>query len=117
MTGTLDGWWHFTNTGRRSNYPLLPKQAWENVIKESGFDECIIVDDSVLPIIIAQVPSNNHTTDVLPIDDSEKSNWLIFHDTEDAGKMLSSKLQSVGDNVVCEDSSTLNQDVELRVTE
>ena len=42
--GLTEGWWRFTDTELRPDYPLLPARRWEALLGECGFAGATAVD-------------------------------------------------------------------------
>ncbi|MEO8057469.1 MAG: SDR family NAD(P)-dependent oxidoreductase [Burkholderiales bacterium] len=45
--GLTDGWWRFTDTGLRPDYPLIGRSAWQRLLGELGFSDVAAVPDEV----------------------------------------------------------------------
>ena len=72
--GLTDGWWAFSDTGLRPDYPLIDIQDWANVLKQQGFDH---VDSKIFgnyqAVIEARIPVVTH----LPITPAQRE--ILVH--------------------------------------
>ena len=41
--GLTDGWWRFTDTSCRADYPLLNNKAWLNLLQNNGFTQALAI--------------------------------------------------------------------------
>ncbi len=69
--GLTDGWWHYTDTDLRSDYPLLSTQAWSDLIVESGFTEPTASPDNFPyeSILISRAAET----------EIQQGEWLVFN--------------------------------------
>ncbi len=44
----IDGWWAFKDTDLRPDYPLLPRHAWCDLLKQTGFADVVPLHDAEL---------------------------------------------------------------------
>ncbi|HVT97023.1 MAG TPA: SDR family NAD(P)-dependent oxidoreductase, partial [Acidobacteriaceae bacterium] len=61
--GMTEGWWRFTDTGLRPDYPLISREQWLGLLREAGFEADALGVSSTLgslatqqTILIAQLP-------------------------------------------------------------
>ncbi|MEO1187350.1 MAG: class I SAM-dependent methyltransferase, partial [Cyanobacteria bacterium J06636_27] len=104
--GLTEGWWRFTDTDLRHNYPLLSVGQWEEVLQDCGFEEVLPIapelDEEDLfsqqAVIVAQ-----KTSPPTPLLNKERGDncWLIFGDVRGGiGKELSQQLQNQGERFI-----------------
>ncbi|MEO0684735.1 MAG: zinc-binding dehydrogenase, partial [Cyanobacteria bacterium J06649_11] len=87
--GLTEGWWRFTDTVLRSNYPLISLGKWESVLQKCGFAEVAGFDTQPQGVIVAQ---NN--IEKLFDKEIDSSQWLIFADNHGFGEELARQLGS-----------------------
>jgi|GEM_PF-936059 len=89
--GLTPGWWSFTDTHRRPNYPLINQAQWQQLLKTVGFDAEIISADqqelSQQAVILASTQTQKSLGD-----------WVIFADRAGIGQQLATQLQSQGES-------------------
>ena len=98
--GLTDGWWKFRDLDVRPSHPLLPSDAWKQVLASAGFEDAMAISDSnhdgesAQTVLIARAPAvkDEHHTAVA----ADLGDWLIFADRGGAGSALSSRLIAAG---------------------
>ncbi|AOX04379.1 hypothetical protein BJP34_17855 [Moorena producens PAL-8-15-08-1] len=98
--GLLEGWWKFRDYELRPDYPLLSRDKWHHVLRETGFTEVVTMPEvegmaetlSGQTVIVAQ----GSPTKLEPRNDGSKS-WLILADSQGVGQQLATLLRSVGE--------------------
>ncbi len=98
--GLTDGWWKFQDRDVRPSHPLLPGDAWTQVLASAGFEGAVAISDSnhegesAQTVLIARAPVLNeaHRSVVTP----DAGDWLIFADRGGTGSALSSRLVAAG---------------------
>ncbi|EGJ32720.1 methyltransferase domain protein, partial [Moorena producens 3L] len=98
--GLLEGWWKFNDYELRPDYPLLSRDQWQKVLRETDFTEVVTMPEvegmaetlSGQTVIVAQ----SSQTKLEQTNDGSKS-WLILADKEGIGKQLARQLNSVGE--------------------
>lgn len=93
--GLTDGWWKFTDTEWRNNYPLLPENKWQQLLIANGFEGIKILAPreetgkslSKQAVFLAKNPTTIATT-------AQQKHWLIFCDRQGMGEALANRLQS-----------------------
>ncbi len=109
--GLTEGWWRFTDTNLRENYPLLSVAKWEEVLHDCGFEETLPIapelDDSDLFSQQAVIVARKKTSPPAPLLGKERGvevsdkPWLIFCDRNfGIGKELAQQLQSQGEKSI-----------------
>ncbi|NEO43740.1 MAG: SDR family NAD(P)-dependent oxidoreductase [Moorea sp. SIO4A3] len=98
--GLLEGWWKFTDYELRPDYPLLSRQQWKKVLRETGFTQVVTLPEvegmaealSQQAVIVAQAVS----TKLEPTKETPKG-WLILADQQGIAQQLANQLHSAGD--------------------
>ncbi len=98
--GLLEGWWKFSDYELRPDYPLLSRDKWHHVLRETGFTEVVTMPEvegmaetlSEQTVIVAQ----SSQTKLEQRNDGSKS-WLILADSQGVGQHLANLLRSVGE--------------------
>jgi NADPH:quinone reductase-like Zn-dependent oxidoreductase/acyl carrier protein/SAM-dependent methyltransferase len=100
--GLTSGWWRFTDRDLRPEQPLLKKEQWETVLRESGFCETASLPGLIGPTggegqigllarkSVAEVPVES------PTEAPEEKSWLVFADTSGVGDALVARLREHG---------------------
>ncbi len=97
--GLTEGWWKFSDTDLRPNYPLISVSDWQNLLSENGFSEVTTINPSTLnshlfsqqAVIIAQKEQSQS------IKNKVQKHWLIFANSQGIGQQLAEDLQKVGE--------------------
>lgn len=98
--GLTEGWWKFSDSELRPDYPLLNALQWQELLQEVGFKQAVSVspDDVDLPnkvvgledaVIVAQA-------EALPQSAMPK-NWLLMADGQGVGQQLGVLLRAKGE--------------------
>lgn len=96
--GLTEGWWKFTDTALRADYPLLSAQRWLDLFKTTGFAEAASIpaleDERVIDqtVILAQTPAGNAPVDTV----EQPGRWLILAD-DAVGSQLVGLLEQRGE--------------------
>ncbi|MGZ9235601.1 MAG: zinc-binding dehydrogenase, partial [Anaerolineales bacterium] len=85
--GLTDGWWRFTDTQLRSDYPLMPRARWQVVLNETGFK-----DVTYLP---ADETQFQQALIVAQAEPARPGQWLIFADEQGLGTKLAERLTTL----------------------
>ncbi len=91
--GLTEGWWLFTDTARRQDYPLLGRERWLEVLTEAGLEPAIVgAEDrrSREALLAARRP----LADTRAGSDAER--WVILTDSAGFGAALAEKLKATG---------------------
>src|SRR5271165_2433562 len=103
--GLMAGWWRFRDRDLRPLHPLLGRSQWEDVLRETGFDETASLPGLLGPEgegqigLLARKPWRDLAVAASPFPETilempaEKS-WLVFADTSGFGDKLASQLQA-----------------------
>jgi amino acid adenylation domain-containing protein len=92
--GMTDGWWRFTDTTLRPNYPLIDARAWSILLSGIGFVDIVSVPgdsprshgEAQQALIIARAPVGSRT-------------WTIVGALDGLGAAVASELRERGDVV------------------
>ncbi|NEQ02898.1 SDR family NAD(P)-dependent oxidoreductase, partial [Moorena sp. SIO3F7] len=95
--GLLEGWWKFRDYELRPDYPLLSRDKWHHVLRETGFTEVVTMPEvegmaetlSEQAVIVAQGSQRK----LEERNDGSKS-WLILADSKGVGQKLANLLRS-----------------------
>jgi acyl transferase domain-containing protein/ubiquinone/menaquinone biosynthesis C-methylase UbiE/acyl carrier protein len=110
--GLTEGWWRFTDTGRRVDSPLLSMPAWRELLLEQGFSEVLegsgledeLIDNAV---VLARGPRVEASARASTDADSNGSagpgangsapgNWLVLCDQGGRGLDVAARLRAAG---------------------
>jgi acyl transferase domain-containing protein/SAM-dependent methyltransferase/acyl carrier protein len=99
--GLTDGWWKFTDSGLRGDYPLLSKSGWQKLLTESGFSEITVLPSDIhsqQALLIARAPAANR---------EKKRNWLLISDGSGFARQIAATLTERGEQaeLICDDDS------------
>ena len=89
--GLTDGWWRFTDTELRGDYPLLSRHGWRDLLTSAGFEACAIGAEhphSRETVLAARKP--------LMTAAPRADKWLILADTDGIGEALADRLRRTG---------------------
>ncbi len=80
--GLTPGWWRFTDTTLRPEYPLLSTSDWTQLLTDSGFHSPLFVDPDSMAVDInndqASSPSKMIVSTPRAIVESDPRRWLIL---------------------------------------
>lgn len=82
--GLTDGWWRFTDTELRADYPLMQRETWHRLLPQVGF-----YNVAALPFDDTQFQQALILAQAAP---APSGHWLIFADDSGVGKMLVDRL-------------------------
>ncbi len=103
--GLTGGWWRFSDTQRRPDYPLLSGNDWQSLLADTGFSASRIIaplapaaglrepENSVIVAQIDDTPPDPPTT--LPAV-RRGQEWLVFADEQGLGEQLAGQLITQG---------------------
>lgn len=52
--GMTEGWWRFTDTGLRPDYPLISREQWLELLRDAGFEAAALGDSSAPGSLVTQ---------------------------------------------------------------
>ena len=101
--GLTSGWWRFTDTGLRNDYPLVSAQCWMRLLEEQGFIDAVAVpapESGAIAaslgresILIARRPEAASTTG----DQAQKRlDWLVLADAGGIGEKVDQRIDAMG---------------------
>ena len=92
--GLTDGWWRFTDSDLRAEYPLLSRAEWRALLVSEGFD----TDEIGAPhphsrevLLAARVPAREHL--------ATGGQWIVLADAGGVGTALAQRLEAAGQRV------------------
>ena len=100
--GLTSGWWRFTDRDLRPEQPLLKREQWETVLRETGFSETASLPGLIGPtggegqIALFARKSFEETPAEISIETPEEKSWLIFADASGLSNALVSRLRKIG---------------------
>jgi acyl transferase domain-containing protein len=89
--GLTEGWWRFTDTALRRDYPLLSRTAWLELLHGCGFEAASIgaPDDRTREVLLAA----RRTADDVPADGRR---WLLIGDEGGLADEIERQMASTG---------------------
>ncbi|MBD2364812.1 SDR family NAD(P)-dependent oxidoreductase [Anabaena minutissima FACHB-250] len=98
--GLTEGWWRFSDTELRPNYPLLTSEQWQQVLLQEGYQAAV-----TLPLAAATQGSLNQQSVIVaqaaPIQKTVAAakfkHWLVLSDSQGLGEKLATQLRETGD--------------------
>jgi acyl transferase domain-containing protein len=102
IVGLTEGWWRFTDTDLRPDYPLIDGRQWQALLVDSGFAEAAVIPGNDLDadlftsqaVILAQGPQTSAGEDAPP--ETRVERWVIFSDRGGLGDRLAAQLEADG---------------------
>ncbi|MEZ4867750.1 MAG: SDR family NAD(P)-dependent oxidoreductase [Caldilineaceae bacterium] len=90
--GLTEGWWRFTDRDLRPTYPLLSANAWQTLLRASGFAEAVTIlqADNEQAVIVAQAAPAPAPATVAD------GHWLILAEQGGVGQQLAALLGEKG---------------------
>lgn len=102
--GMTEGWWKFTDTRLRPDYPLLSRWGWLDLLRSSGLNDATAITnwDGVagLGILLARtshMDASMETAEVRAALSAERTDWLIFADNKGYAEALINRLSARGE--------------------
>lgn len=100
--GLLDGWWRFSDVALRSDYPLLNRDKWRQVLHENGFSNIAVLPSKLSPdptnfpdigqsVIVAQADKLSEPSL------QNEGGWLILADRQGVAQQIAEQLYSRGE--------------------
>ena len=92
--GLTEGWWRFTDTNLRIDYPLLSRDAWNRLLEAEGLTAISMIPAASTgsriaaqqALIVARAPS-------------ARRQWTLIGDQDGVGGALAARLRARGDTV------------------
>jgi NADPH:quinone reductase-like Zn-dependent oxidoreductase/SAM-dependent methyltransferase len=91
--GLTDGWWRFTDTELRADYPLMDRARWLDLLRGLGFEAADLPGESALSreaLIAARKPVAQSPTF------EAGGDWVILADERGVGDELAARLAAAG---------------------
>lgn len=102
--GMTEGWWKFTDTRLRPEYPLLSRWGWLDLLRSSGlYDATAITNwDGVagMGILLAhtsRMDASMETAEMRAALGADRTDWLIFADNKGYAEALINRLSARGE--------------------
>ncbi|MEZ4868999.1 MAG: type I polyketide synthase [Caldilineaceae bacterium] len=103
--GLTEGWWRFSDSVLRPDYPLLDSHQWCDLLHEEGFGHAVALPTTAAAaapgqnlspqsIMLAQAQPAASATAATP------KRWLLLADGTGVGMALAEQIQAQGDEVV-----------------
>jgi malonyl CoA-acyl carrier protein transacylase/NAD(P)-dependent dehydrogenase (short-subunit alcohol dehydrogenase family)/acyl carrier protein len=93
--GLTDGWWRFTDVGLRSQYPLLARQQWMELLTTLGFS-----GSAALPGDEASSRAARQQALIVARGPIRRQKWTIVGDASGLPAAFAARLRQRGDSVV-----------------
>ena len=92
--GLTDGWWRFTDSDLRKEYPLLSRAEWIALLQSAGFDAAAVSPEHPhsREVLLA---ARNTTRRPLP----EGQSWIVLADVGGVGDAVAARLTDAGQRV------------------
>jgi acyl transferase domain-containing protein len=108
--GLLEGWWCYTDTGRRA-YALMPRESWLGLFRQLGFvDACALPGEDAGPVLRQQAVYLAEAPQAAA--PAAAARWLVVPDRQGVAQALVGALQARGDRpelLVSNDATELAQ--------
>jgi acyl transferase domain-containing protein/NADPH:quinone reductase-like Zn-dependent oxidoreductase/pimeloyl-ACP methyl ester carboxylesterase/aryl carrier-like protein/trans-aconitate methyltransferase len=89
--GLMEGWWKFSDTDLRQNYPLLSERQWTDLLEEAGLREAVAIPGAGVEALRGQaVMVARHTAEA--VGRSGEGAWVVVGDGAGAGSELPAQL-------------------------
>jgi acyl transferase domain-containing protein/NADPH:quinone reductase-like Zn-dependent oxidoreductase len=99
--GLTDGWWRFSDTSLRPNYPLITSARWLDLLQSVGLEDAGVVPGGVeqcgQAILVARAPNVGAG--------AEGASWLLVGEGGELALDLSARLEHAGDRVLICDAN------------
>lgn len=106
--GLTSGWWHFTDRDLRPVQPLLPRETWEQALRETGFQETASLPglrgpfgEGQFGMLARKAPLSDGGVGVGALTEAggeapAETSWVVFGDRGGLGRELASRLADAG---------------------
>jgi SAM-dependent methyltransferase len=102
--GMTEGWWKFTDTKLRVDYPLLSRWGWLDLLRSSGLYDATAVTNwdgvagmGILLAHTSRMDAAMETAEMRAALDSDRTDWLIFADNKGYAEALINRLSARGE--------------------
>lgn len=102
--GLTSGWWNLKDSDLRPEHPLLPRQRWEEVLRECGFAEvssipgmrCSDGGEGQIGVLARKEWVSAQAAPEGPAVAPEENSWVIFADEGGMEDALAARIRSAG---------------------
>lgn len=102
--GLTGGWWRFTDHDLRPTHPLLERQQWEVVLRESGFSETDSLSglarshggESLIGLMARKAWIEPAASGLADLEAPAEKSWLVFADASGLGDTLAARIRAKG---------------------
>ena len=101
--GLTSGWWSMTDHELRPEQPLLPRERWEELLRETGFAETASLPglrgaggEALMGVLARKDESAPAQATHDTIDDLTGTSWVVFGDRGGIGEHLAERLRRGG---------------------
>ena len=91
--GLTEGWWRFTDRDLRTSGPLIPRQAWLDLLSEEGFLDPVAIQTpgkSQQVVLMARMPASK----------AVDTRWLIVGESSGVAEALVARVREEGGTAV-----------------
>ena len=85
--GLTEGWWRFTDTDLRPEYPLLPRSDWMNLLANCGFEAAALNPEHAASSEVVIAATRRC------LDPATSGRWVVFADDGGVGERLARRLR------------------------
>jgi acyl transferase domain-containing protein/NADPH:quinone reductase-like Zn-dependent oxidoreductase/SAM-dependent methyltransferase/acyl carrier protein len=100
--GLTSGWWRFTDRDLRRVHPLLGRSKWEELLRETGFDETTSLPGLMgrygegQIVLLARKSEDAPAALESVVEFPPEKSWLVFADDGGMGEALAARLRANG---------------------
>jgi microcystin synthetase protein McyG len=104
--GLTEGWWSFTDTQLRPDYPLIARETWCDMLRQLGFTDVGTFPDG-------QTLSRGTRQQALIVARAQprRRPWILVGDQSGLGSALATRLRSRGQSVTLIDADALDAEL------
>src|SRR5690606_18700637 len=102
--GMTEGWWKFTDTKLRPDYPLLSRWGWLDLLRSSGLNDATAITNwdgvagmGILLAHTSHMDASMETAEVRAALNADRTDWLIFADNRGYAEALINRLSARGE--------------------
>ena len=105
--GLTDGWWRFSDTTLRPEYPLLSAASWATFLEPRGFDEISLLPQAVESsralslntVIVARAARLMQAALPMEVAPRKARRWLLLADRSGLAVQAAQSLRETGDSI------------------
>jgi acyl transferase domain-containing protein/acyl carrier protein len=101
--GLTSGWWRFTDRDLRPEQPLLNREQWEAVLRETGYSETTSLPgllgpagESQIGLLARKAYKEGLEPVRIPAEAPAEKSWLVFADASGLGNAFALRLREFG---------------------